>query len=132
MTDEDGGIPKLEGSDSEEVESANMADDELCKCPGSKTKGIVKKNNNKCPQTNCGKKLTDIPGYDSDTEQKEPSRSEQNLKILTEWLDGLSYDIWKEPEQKTKARAQLELSHRHLKGVRPQLISSSSWKISWR
>ena len=89
MTDSIEDIPKLEESDSAD-ELEEMADDEFCQCKGPKTKGIIKKNNNKCPQPNCGKKMTDIQGYDSDTENKDPSRGEQGLKILTDWLEGLS------------------------------------------
>ena len=86
MTDSIEVIPKLEGSDSAE-ESEEMADDDFCQCKGPKTKGIVKKNNNKCPQPNCGKKMTDIQGYESDTEDS--TKGDKSIKILTEWLDGL-------------------------------------------
>ena len=65
-----------------------MADDDFCQCVGAKTKGIIKKNNNKCPQTNCGKRMTDIQGYESDTEDS--TKSDKSMKILTEWLDGLA------------------------------------------
>ena len=116
MTEEAEDIPKLEGSDHEEDESASMADDEFCQCPGSKTKGIVKKNKNKCPEANCGKKLTDIPGYDSDTEQKEPSRSEQSLKILTEWLDGLSSGHLKGAKTKDQNQSSVRIKPPSFKG----------------
>ena len=86
MTDSTEVIPKLEESDSAE-EPEKMADDEFCQCVGAKTKGIIKKNNNKCPQANCGKKMTDIQGYESDTEDS--TRGDKSIKILTEWLDGL-------------------------------------------
>ena len=85
MTDSTEDIPDLEGLDSAD-NLENMADDNFCQCIGAKTKDIVKRNNNKCPNTDCGKKLTDIPGY----EQDEPSKSEQSLKIFTDWLEGIS------------------------------------------
>ena len=79
-------IPSLEELDHKEDEAAELAEDaEFSKCPGAKTKVMIRKNNNKCPETDCRRKLTDIPGYDSD----EPSRSERSLQILTDWLDGL-------------------------------------------
>ena len=56
-------IPKLEEIDQGGAELAEMADDaKYCKWPGAKTKGIIKKNNNKCPDPGCGLKLTDLPG----------------------------------------------------------------------
>ena len=63
---------------------------EYCSCPGARTKDIIKKNKNKCPNTDCGKKMTDIPGYDSDEPASEPSRNEHQFKIFADWLEGLS------------------------------------------
>ena len=86
MTEEDKeSIPPLEGSDQE----AEMAEDDYCSCVGTKTKANIKKNNNKCPDPNCGKKMTDIPGYDSD-EPGEPTRNEHQFRIFADWLEGLS------------------------------------------
>ena len=117
MTNEaEDNIPKLEESDHEEDESASMADDEFCQCPGSKTKGIVKKNKNKCPEANCRKKLTDIPGYDSDTEKNEPSRSKQSLKILAEWLDGLSSGQLKGARTKDQSQSSVKIKPPSFKG----------------
>ena len=83
--DEDN-IPPLE--DLDQKETAEMAEEaEYCSCPGTKTKASIRKNKNKCPQPNCGKKMTDIQGYESDTEDS--TRGDKSIKILTEWLDGL-------------------------------------------
>ena len=110
-------IPKLEESDHEEDESTNMAEDaDFCQCPGPKTKGIVKKNKNKCPDTNCGKKLTDIPGYDSDTEKKEPPKSDQSIKILTEWLDGISSGQLKGARTKDQSQSSVRIKPPSFKG----------------
>ena len=82
-------LPALENLDQEEKEE--MADDtEFCSCPGTKTKASIKKNNNKCPNPNCGKKLTDIQGYDTDDSTNEPTKNEQQFKIFADWLEGLS------------------------------------------
>ena len=89
MTEEDkDSIPPLESSDQEEAEE--MAEEDFCSCTGTKTKANIKKNNNKCPDPNCGKKMTDIPGYDSDESAGEPSRNEHQFKIFADWLEGLS------------------------------------------
>ena len=81
-------IPPLEDLDQEGT--VEMADEtEFCSCPGTKTKASIKKNNNKCPNTNCGKKLTDIQGYDTDESIDEPTKSEQQFKIFTDWLEGI-------------------------------------------
>ena len=89
-------IPKLEQSDQEEAESAEMAEDaEFCKCPGAKTKGIIKRNKNKCPEQNCGLKLTDLPGYeDSDTDKNsdtDQTKNEVSVKILSRLVRGNSF-----------------------------------------
>ena len=82
--DEDS-IPPLENLGQEEM--SEMAEEtEYCSCPGTKTKASIRRNNNKCPEANCGKKLTDIQGYDTD----EPTKSDQQLKIFTDWLEGIS------------------------------------------
>ena len=82
-------LPALETLDQEEAEG--MAEEtEFCSCTGSKTKASIKRNNNKCPNTDCGKKLTDIQGYDTDESTNEPTKIEQSLKILTDWLDAIS------------------------------------------
>ena len=86
--DEDN-IPPLENLDQEEI--SEMAEEtEFCSCSGTKTKASIKRNNNKCPNTDCGKKLTDIQGYDTDESTNEPTKIEQSLKILTDWLDAIS------------------------------------------
>ena len=95
MTDIDGytlPIPLLGDipAKKEENELAEMANEaNYCKCPGAKTKDIIKKNNNKCPEPNCGLKLTDLPEYDDlDTNQNldtDQTKIEPGLKILTEW-----------------------------------------------
>ena len=63
---------------------------EYCSCPGARTKDIIKKNKNKCPNTDCGKKMTDIQGYDTEEATGEPTRNEHQFKIFADWLEGLS------------------------------------------
>ena len=88
MTEEDkDSIPPLESSDQEEAE---MAEEDYCSCTGTKTKASIRKHNNKCPDPGCGKKMTDIPGYDIDEPTGEPSRNEQQFKVFADWLEALS------------------------------------------
>ena len=50
-------IPSLEELDHKEDGAAEMADDaDFCKCPGAKTKAMIKKNNNECQDTDCRQK----------------------------------------------------------------------------
>ena len=60
--------------------------------------------------------MTDIPGYDSDTEKNEPSRSEQSLKILTEWLDGLSSGQLKGARTKDQSQNSVRIKPPSFKG----------------
>ena len=68
-------IPPLENLDQEGT--VEMAEEtEFCSCPGTKTKASIKRNNNKCPNTDCGKKMTDIQGYDTDESTSETTKNE--------------------------------------------------------
>ena len=88
MTEEEkDSIPPLESSDQEEAE---MAEEDFCSCTGTKTKANIRKHNNKCPDPGCGKKMTDIPGYDSDEPAGEPTRNEHQFRVFADWLEGLS------------------------------------------
>ena len=82
-------LPALENLDQEEAEG--MAEEtEFCSCTGTKTKASIKRNNNKCPNTDCGKKMTDIQGYDTDESTSETTKNEHQFKIFADWLEGLS------------------------------------------